>query len=263
MVVGEVLGLHYYHHNTLNTLFVENSAPGDPPMGSCVHKCQEWLKRCNSDSNVDAFAVLGGVLMNFMEIEPEESDIRYSDWKSQTARINKILSNHGLTYNTGGKIKGSAITFAAKDLDTLIQERNIIGIQNEFDRANSLVASDPQTSLTSACTLIEAFCKVYIHENNLQSPKKENIKDLWKIVSKELRMTPDAKLNNDLNKIISGVLSIIDGIGSFRTHGSVAHSQGPNRYKIKPRHARFAVNIANSLALFLFEVWDNNRKKIK
>ena len=47
--VADVIGNHYYSHTRLNTLFAESGAPGDPPDGNCVKKCEQWLKRCDAD----------------------------------------------------------------------------------------------------------------------------------------------------------------------------------------------------------------------
>ena len=57
MVVGAVLGEDYYSHTKLDTLFAENGAPGDPPPGNCVRKCQAWLKRCNVDPLIDTLTM--------------------------------------------------------------------------------------------------------------------------------------------------------------------------------------------------------------
>jgi len=43
---GEILGLHYYHHRRLETLFVEYGAPGEPSLGKLcyqVHRMVEAL----------------------------------------------------------------------------------------------------------------------------------------------------------------------------------------------------------------------------
>ena len=54
VVVGQVLGKHYYNHHRLNTLFIEKGAPGDPPPGNCELKCTDWLKRVSADDSADA-----------------------------------------------------------------------------------------------------------------------------------------------------------------------------------------------------------------
>ena len=61
--------------------------------------------------------------------------------------------------------------------------------------------------------------------------------------------------------MLSGILSVVDGIGALRTHASSAHGEGRKLYKLKPRHARLAIHSAHTLALFVLETWDENRAK--
>jgi len=76
--VSVVLAGHYYSHSTLNSLFMESGAPGDVPEGNCQTKCSRWLKRCNDDPTVDALAVLGQAIQNFMDIEHSEFPVTSS-----------------------------------------------------------------------------------------------------------------------------------------------------------------------------------------
>ncbi|OHB79644.1 MAG: hypothetical protein A2Z25_00530 [Planctomycetes bacterium RBG_16_55_9] len=98
--VGDVIGSWYYSHTKLNTLFGENGAPGDPPEGNCVRKCQAWLKRVNDDPEINAIDLLGKVLVDFMSrdlhIDPR--------WKEGYDRIQKVLADNNLAFHPEGKI---------------------------------------------------------------------------------------------------------------------------------------------------------------
>ena len=58
---------------------------------------------------------------------------------------------------------------------------------------------------------------------------------------------------------IIAVLS--DSLYEIETHASSAHGEGRKLYKLKPRHARLAINSAHSIALFILEAWDEKRSK--
>jgi hypothetical protein len=66
-VIGEEIGLFYYSHANLNALFLEHGATEDVPDGGCVDKCTTWLRRAARDPSSDPFALLGGVLRDFMD----------------------------------------------------------------------------------------------------------------------------------------------------------------------------------------------------
>jgi hypothetical protein len=81
-------------------------------------------------------------------------------------------------------------------------------------------------------------------------------------VRKRLRFDPSLIEEQDLQKILSGLISVVDGIGSLRTHASSAHGSGRRSYKLEPRHARLAIHAAHTIALFILESWKKNAKVI-
>ena len=90
-------------------------------------------------------------------------------------------------------------------------------------------------------------------------PAKQDLQSVWKTVRKDLGFDPGLVQDDDLKRILSGIYSVVDGIGAFRTHASSAHGEGRKIYNLKPRHARLAVNSAHTLGLFVMETW--NEKK--
>jgi hypothetical protein len=80
-------------------------------------------------------------------------------------------------------------------------------------------------------------------------------------VRKDLNLDPSATQDEDLRKTLSGLASIVDGIGGLRTHKGSAHGQGRRVYRLKSRHARLVVHAASTLAIFIIESW--NEKKLR
>ncbi|WP_408869663.1 abortive infection family protein [Commensalibacter nepenthis] len=68
--------------------------------------------------------------------------------------------------------------------------------------------------------------------------------------------------DHDLKQILSGLISVVQGISSLRTHSSSAHGQGKKTYKLEPRHARLAVHSSHIIALFILETWDKKKHEI-
>ena len=260
-VVGDLLGNHYYNHNRLNALFMEHGAPGEPPPGSCVDKCIAWLQCCNSDPTVDPFAILGGVLKELMEAEVPEWSSGADQWRSKRERIHTILARNGLSYHSGGQILGAGSGAPSRSLKTMLEARDLAAVEVEFHRALATVELDPAAGVTAACSLIEALCKVYSEDEGLDLPSKETIKDLWKVVSKHLGLDPGVIADQDITRILSGMISVVDGIGSLRTHAGSAHGRGRETYHLDPRHARLAIHAAHTLAAFIIETWEAQKKR--
>lgn len=76
-------------------------------------------------------------------------------------------------------------------------------------------------------------------------------------------LDPGGVEDQDLQRIISGLFSVVDGIGALRTHAGSAHSEGRRGYKLEPRHARLAVKSAHTVATFVMETWDKKVRSSK
>lgn len=256
--VAEVLGDYYYSHSRLNTLFMENGAPGDPPEGNCVNKCLSWLKRCNKDYDVQPLEVLGGVIQEFMDKEFGEWS-KGEKWNSEKERIKKALGRNGLSYQTNGHVFKGGLAPTSRSLSEIFRSGDYSAIEAEFERAISTVETDPASGITAASSLIEALCKTYIHEKRLSLPNKQNIQNLWIVVRNDLGLDPRILEQADQKKILSGLSSIVDGVGSLRTHIGSAHGRGPDSKAAKVREAKLAINASHTLTLFVLDLWQSEK----
>jgi hypothetical protein len=255
IVVGQILGEHYYSHRRLDSLFTEAGAPGDPPVGSCVDKCIAWLKRVSQDPMVDALGVLGKVLEPLMETDAYPPV--HGELEEKRQRIHGILSKHGLSYRIGGQIFGASTATPTRSLEDILRGRDLSSIEAEFHRAIENVDTDPPSAITAACATVESLCKVYLEDQGLPLPSDQSIKPLWKAVQAHLGLDPAKLEDDDLKRILSGLVSIVDGLGAFRTHAGSAHGKGRAPYRPAARHARLALHAAHSLTLFVLETWDS------
>jgi hypothetical protein len=256
-VVGDVIGHHVYNHRRLELMFAEAGAPGNPPEGNCVAKTTDWLLRCNKAPIVDPFAVLGAILERFMDEPPGYFDVE--NVKKGQERIQEVLAKFGLSYMTGGKIIGGSIGVPVRALGDVLKNRDLGALEKEVERALANVVSDPEAGVTAACSMIESLCKIYIHDESLPTPSKETIKDLWRTVAAHLGFDPSAVEDDDVKRVLSGMSSVVDGIGSFRTHAGSAHGRGRGAYRVEPRHARLAIHSAHTLCTFVIETWDKRK----
>lgn len=248
-------------HAGLDNLFLHADAPGDPPEGSKPVKTQAWLRRVNKESE-NPQSVLGKLIECYMEI-PEQDDEESGLWgqsipnpkKLFKEKLTSILERCNLQYISGGHISDGS-SAPSKSLQELIKGRNIPAIEAEFNRALANVNSEPREAVSAACNILESMFKVYIADENLDMPQKQDLQNVWKVVRGDLGFEPGSIEDDDLKKILSGILSVVDGIGAFRTHASSAHGQGRKLYNIRPRHARLAIHSAHTIALFVLETWD-------
>lgn len=251
-------------HAGLNNLFLHADAPGDPPEGSKPVKTQAWLRRVNKESE-NPLSVLGKLVECYMEIpDHDEADNFFFDTQTPNPKkvfkekLISVLQQCNLQYISGGIISDGRAA-PSKSLSELIKKRDIPSIEAEFNRSLENVNSEPREAVSAACNILESIFKVYISDEGLNAPQKQDLQGVWKVVREDLGFEPGRLEDDDLKKILSGILSIVDGIGAFRTHASSAHGQGRKIYNLKPRHARLAIHSAHTLALFIIETWDEKR----
>lgn len=253
-------------HAGLDNLFLHADAPGDPPEGSKPVKTQAWLRRINKESG-NPLIVLGKLIECYMEI-PEQDESESTLFGSSIGnpkqefkeKLESILSRCNLTYMSGGHVSDGT-SAPSRSLAELIKGRDIPAIDTEFNRALSNVDSEPREAVSAACNILESIFKTYISDEHLDMPKKQDLKNVWKIVRADLGFDPSLVQDDDLKKVLSGILSVVDGIGAFRTHASSAHGAGRKLYNLRPRHARLAIHSAHTLALFVLETWDERKDK--
>jgi len=253
-------------HAGLDSLFLYADAPGDSPEGSKPIKTQAWLRRINKESDLP-LKVLGKLIEPYME-QPDDEDNDKVIWgvnvfdKKQELKIKlqSVLKRCNLTYLTGGIISDGS-SAPSKSLSDLIKDRDTPSIEAEFDRALVNVNSEPREAVSASCNILESIFKVYIADEGLPQPQKQDLQNVWKVVRADLGFDTKLVQDDDLKRVLSGILSIVDGIGALRTHASSAHGEGRSVYRLKPRHARLAVHSAHTLALFVLETWDEKRSK--
>ena len=253
--VADVLAEHFYSHSKLNTLFMEAGAPGDAPAGNLVQKCLSWLRRTNDDPAVDPLKVLGAVLSKFMEAPSHAGN----PIKLGQERIAEALARSALAYHDGGIILAGGQAPSVADLNDVLRRRDLPALDLEFKRALSSLESDPPAAVTAACSLLESLFKVVLDEEKIALPTKETIKPLWAAVQGVLGLNPASVEDDDIRRILSGLTSVVDGIGSLRTHAGSAHGHGAQTYRLVPRHARLSVYAAHTLSLFVIETWDTRK----
>ena len=249
-IIGQVLGSTIYHHRTLEDLFYRAGAVGEVPEGNCVTKCQTWLRRLHGEAP-DPMLVLGKVIEEFMEVDS------YGENQHEgRTRIREALARYGLAYGQGGLIQDTSAEASVKTLLNDLKQKGLDSVQVEFERSLQHVVADPAAAITAASSMIESMCKVYLEDRRIPLPTKQDISHLWKAVSKHVGFDPGSREDDDVKKVLSGLVSVVTGIGALRTHAGSAHGRGRKKYKLEPRHSRLAIHASQTIVGFLLETTD-------
>ncbi|MFL9829596.1 abortive infection family protein [Flavobacterium sp. ST-87] len=143
-------------------------------------------------------------------------------------------------------------TIDTKELDRISFEY----IRDQIKKCNKkIIEEDFEGSITNARTLIESICLFIIEsKNGYKYDYDGNLLRLYKKTSEILNMSPQKHDNESLKQILSGIISIINGVTGLRNSHSDSHGSGPlkKEYKIDQRHAVLTVNVAKTISEYLF-----------
>lgn len=258
-----------YTHAQLDTMFLSAGFPEIVPDGSKPTKVQQWMRDANNQFP-DPMHNLGQAIAEFMDQpEPDPAELEYNDfarkkadiYQSHRGNIERAFQSEGLIYYRGGRITRGGVSGASASLEQRLLDRPIETVQEEFERAFQNVDQAPRQALDAACAILESTCKYYLVQNDQGLPKDKSIMPLWTATTKHLGLHPGHIEDDDLKRILSGMFSVVDGIGAFRTHAGGAHGRlepipGQKSYKVTPRHARLAIHSAHTLTVFVMETWE-------
>lgn len=152
---------------------------------------------------------------------------------------------------------------ALSTLEEKLRHLGFTAVLEELERARGKAATEPSAAVASACALLESLFKHLLDEMRVDIPARKDIKPLAGAVSEQLNLNPSRKdlppdAEQDIRQMLQGLQTLVAGIGSLRTHASVAHGREKGEFEVDPRTARLAINSAFALALFYVESWEKD-----
>ena len=179
--------------------------------------------------------------------------------------LNDALALDGLELRHVGKavrlmqaLTGAPVLSA---LATTLQTIDFDTVGRDLERALEGIGVDPESAVTSACSVVESVCRSIIVElDPTAMPTKLDIQGLYKAVIKLLDLSPGREdlapaIADDVRMILGGLNTVVQGIGALRTHAGDAHGRERGFRRIDARIARLAVHSASTAAQFLIETW--------
>ncbi len=154
--------------------------------------------------------------------------------------------------------------FDLEDVD-LIKSNSLESISFDYIKEqiskcdNKIQEKDFEGAITNARTLVESICLFIIESTSDKECSNDgNLIKLYKKVSNILNLNPSNQTDENLKQILSGLISLINGISGLRNNHSDAHGGSPSqkKYKIDQRHAVLAVNSAKTISEYLYKTYE-------
>lgn len=128
-----------------------------------------------------------------------------------------------------------------------------------WEKAIQRKESDPEGAITAARTLIESVLKYILDEQSINYNEGADLPVLYKEVAKSLNLAPELHNEGIFKQILGGISSVVTGLGALRNKLGDAHGKSKMNVKPSVRHSELAVNLAGSMAVFLFKSYKERK----
>lgn len=195
------------------------------------------------------------------------------DFSKEPARHTAVLDylNRALGFDgfeiqqQGGRMRlveaGKGIPVLA-ELAGLSEVIDFDTVNRDLERALASSHTDPEDAVTAACSTVESVCRSILIELGVPLPAKKDVQGLYNAVKLPLGLSPDRSdidslIANDVRQVLSGLATVIGGVGALRTHGGDAHGREKGYARVDARISRLSIHAASTVALFLIETWQH------
>lgn len=133
-------------------------------------------------------------------------------------------------------------------------------IHEQWEKAIERKNNDPEGAITIARTLVESVLKYILSQQNISFGSSTDLSELYKSVAISLNLAPEQHQEGIFKQILGGASAIVNGLGQMRNKLSDSHGTDGLNLKPKERHSELAVNLAGSMAMFLFKTFKENHE---
>lgn len=131
-------------------------------------------------------------------------------------------------------------------------------IHVQWEKAIERKQTDPEGAITMARTLIESLLKHILDEQNIDHGESMELSELYKEVAKLLNLAPEQHQEKIFKQILGGANGVVSGLGAMRNKLGDAHGGVKTKVRPKERHSELAVNLAGSIAIFIYKTYQEN-----
>lgn len=126
-------------------------------------------------------------------------------------------------------------------------------VQRSWAQALGKIDADPEGAITATRTMLESTCKHICEERGIPYESGWDLSKLYKAAAGAMGVAPDQHSEQIIKQILSGVLTVVGGLGAMRNSLSDAHGRGKSSARPAARHAKLAVNAGFAVAGFLID----------
>lgn len=138
----------------------------------------------------------------------------------------------------------------------------------EIERLEKAIENDPALAIGTAKELVETCCKSILSKRNIDFTKSDDLGDLTKKLSRELKLVPEeiteyAKGAENIRLILRNLTQLTSNLAQLRGLYGTGHGRDGKHRGLQPRHARLAVAAAVAFIDFVTETYNYRQETFK
>jgi hypothetical protein len=139
---------------------------------------------------------------------------------------------------------------ARKVADELASEH----VSAQITRMQSSIVADPALAIGSAKEFVESICKGILNARGAIPSGKEDLPRLVRLAQETLGLTFDKRTETTLRNTLAALATLTQGVAELRGQLGTGHGASPEVARPSTEVARFAVGIATTLGVFLWDM---------
>jgi hypothetical protein len=130
-------------------------------------------------------------------------------------------------------------------------------INNQIQRLEDSARKDPELAIGTAKEFLETLCRTILRDRTIPVAKDEDLAALVRITIRNVKVVPDGLNSPGTEKTVTILLnnlgSIAHQLAEIRNAHGTGHGKTSEHVGLVERHARLAVGMAVTLAVFLYD----------
>jgi hypothetical protein len=137
-------------------------------------------------------------------------------------------------------------------------------LHRQINRMESAIESDPDLAIGTAKELVETVCHTILESRGKSVTDRPDLLPLARRALDELKLVPEGINNGNkgaesVKRILGNLATLVQGLAELRNHYGTGHGKSGSQKGLSARHARLAVGAATTLAIFLFDTFEDRK----
>ncbi len=144
----------------------------------------------------------------------------------------------------------------AMSLEGVLKSCTSSTVGEAWARIQARREGDPEGAITAARSLLESTCKYVLERLGVSYGENDDLPKLYGKAASAMNLGPENHGEQVFRQILSGCISVVNGLAALRNSLGDAHGKGANAPRPNSRHADLAINLAGTLATFLVATYE-------